>query len=65
MKEIVGSILGIGGLIGIVYFGYQYMNDSESFNLFGADIVVSTGDLIPVLMSLIVFIIGVVVYRSR
>lgn len=65
MKEIVGSVLGIAGLVGIVFFGYKYMNDSESFELFGADIVVSTGDYIPILMSVIVFIAGVVIYWSK
>lgn len=65
MKQTLGSILSIGGLIGIIFFGYQYLDDSESFELFGADVAVSTGDYIPVLISLIVLIAGIVIYRAK
>jgi hypothetical protein len=65
MKQILGSILSIGGLIGVIFFGYQYLDDSESFSLFGADIAVSTGDYVPILISLIILIVGVVIYRSK
>lgn len=65
MKQTLGSILSIGGLIGVIFFGFQYLDDSESFSLFGADIAVSTGDYIPILISLFILIIGVVIYRSK
>ncbi|MDZ7719909.1 MAG: hypothetical protein U5K72_13925 [Balneolaceae bacterium] len=65
MKQTVGSILSIGGAIGILYFGYQYLADSESFQVFGADVAVSTGDIIPVLISVIVLVVGLVLYRSK
>lgn len=65
MKKTLGSILSIGGLIGVIIFGYQYLQDSESFSLFGADIAVSTGDYVPILISLLVLIAGVVIYRSE
>jgi len=65
MKQTLGSILSIAGLIGVVFFGYKYLDDSESFSLFGADIAVSTGDYIPIIISLIVLIAGVVIYRSK
>lgn len=65
MKQTLGGILTIAGLIGVVFFGYQYLDDSESFSLFGADIAVSTGDYIPIIISLIVLIAGVVIYRSK
>lgn len=65
MRQTLGSILSIGGLIGIIFFGYQYLDDSESFEILGADVAVSTGDYIPILMSLIVLIAGIVVYRSK
>jgi hypothetical protein len=65
MKQTVGSILSIGGLIGVIFFGYQYLDDSESFSLFGADVVVSTGDYIPILISLLILVAGVLIYRSK
>lgn len=65
MRQTLGSILSIGGLIGVIYFGYQYLDDSESFSFLGADVAVSTGDWVPILISLIVLIVGLVIYRSE
>lgn len=65
MKQTIGSILSIAGLIGVIYFGIQYINDSESFELLGADVAVSTGDWIPILISAIVLIAGLLIYRSK
>lgn len=65
MKQTIGGILSAAGLIGIIYFGIQYLNDSESFSFFGADVAVSSGDYVPILISLVVFIAGVLVYRSK
>lgn len=65
MKQILGGILSIGGLIGVIVFGLQYLDDSESFSVLGADIAVSSGDWVPILISLIVLIVGVVIYRSK
>lgn len=65
MKQTLGSILSIAGLIGIIFFGYQYLADSESFSLLGADVAVSTGDIVPVLISVIVLVAGLVLYRSK
>lgn len=65
MKQTLGGILSIGGLIGVIFFGYQYMQDSESFSVLGADVAVSSGDWVPILISLIVLIVGVVIYKSE
>ena len=65
MKQSLGLILGIGGLIGVIFFGIKYMDDSESFSFLGADIAVSTGDYIPILISLVILIVGVFIYRSK
>ncbi len=65
MKKIIGNILGAGGLIGVIYFGYQYFQDSESFEAFGADVAVSTGDYVPVLISAIVMLAGVAISRMK
>lgn len=65
MKQTLGGILSIGGLIGVIFFGYQYMQDSESFSVLGADVAVSSGNWVPILISLIILIVGVLVYRSK
>jgi predicted cation transporter len=65
MNQTIGAILSIAGLIGVIFFGYQYMADTESFQLLGADIAVSTGDYIPILISAVVLIVGLVLYRSK
>ena len=65
MKEILGGILSIGGFIGVIFFGFKYMDDSESFSVLGADIAVSTGDYVPILISLIILVVGVLIYRSK
>lgn len=65
MKRTLGGILSIGGLIGVLYFGYQYMQDSESFSAFGADVAVSTGNWVPILVSGLVMVIGILLTRSK
>lgn len=65
MNQTLGGILSVAGLVGIIYFGYQYLEESESFQLLGADVAVSTGDYVPILISVIVFIVGLIVYRSK
>ncbi len=65
MKQIIGNILGAGGLIGILYFGYLYIQDSDSFEVFGADVAVSTGDYVPILISAIVMLVGIAMSRMK
>lgn len=65
MKQLIGSLLSIAGLIGVLYYGYQYLKDSKAFGIFGADIAVSTGDYVPVLISAIVLVAGIVIYRFK
>ncbi len=65
MKTTIGSIFSIAGLIGVIFFSYQYFNDSETFELLGADVAVSTGDYVPIIFSAIVLIAGLAIYRSK
>lgn len=65
MKKTFGSILAGGGLLGVLYFGYQYFQDSESFEAFGADIAVSTGDYVPVLVSAVIMLVGIVISKAK
>lgn len=65
MYKNIGRLLTAGGLIGVLYFGYMYIQDSNSFEAFGADIAVSTGDYVPVLVSAIVLLAGIVLSRKK
>lgn len=63
MKKTIGGMLTAGGLIGIIYFGYQYLQDSESFEAFGADVAISTGDYTPIIISAVVMVAGIVISK--
>ncbi len=65
MKKTIGGILTGGGLLGVIYFGFQYFQDSKSFEAFGADIAVSTGDYVPILVSAAVMLVGIVITRTK
>lgn len=59
MKKI-GLVLMIAGLIGLIYFGYEAMQASESFSVLGMDVAVSSADWTPVIISGVVAIVGVI-----
>lgn len=63
MKNTIGSILAAGGMLGIIYYGYQYLQDSESFEAFGADVAISTGDYTPIIISAVVMLVGIVISK--
>lgn len=65
MKNTIGLILTLGGAIGLIYTGINYINNSESFSFLGADVVVSQGDPIPVIISGIILVLGILLLRSR
>lgn len=65
MKKTIGGILSIGGLIGVIFYTYQYMQDSESFSAFGADVAVSTGNWVPIAISALVMVVGILLTRAR
>lgn len=56
----VGYVLFILGIIGVVLFGIQAMNDSESFNMMGVDIAVSKANWTPLIASAIVLVVGAI-----
>lgn len=65
MKKTIGAIFTIGGLIATIYTGINYINDSESFGFLGADVVISKGDPIPVIISVFVLVIGVILLKTK
>jgi len=65
MKNSVGYLLSVAGLIGVIYFTYEYMQESESFSVLGADVAVSTGDWVPIAISALVMVIGILLSRAK
>ncbi|MDD4756784.1 MAG: transglycosylase [Prolixibacteraceae bacterium] len=59
MKKI-GIALLIIGLIGLVYFGYEAIQASESFDILGVDVAVSNANWNPVIYSGIVTVVGII-----
>lgn len=58
--RIIGIVLLIVGLIGLIVFGYQAMQDSEAFNFLGMEIAVSSANWTPVIFSGIIAVIGII-----
>ncbi|KOH45903.1 hypothetical protein [Sunxiuqinia dokdonensis] len=63
--KIVGSVLLILGIIGLVVFGIQAFNDSESFSVLGAEVAVSKANWTPVIASAVVLLVGFFLTMSR
>lgn len=63
MRNTIGGILAAGGLLGVLYYTYQYFQNSESFEAFGADVAISTGNYVPILVSALIMITGIVVAK--
>lgn len=59
VMKIVGIILLIIGIVGIVIFGVQAINNSESYNIFGLDIAVSKANWTPLIVSVVITVVGV------
>lgn len=56
----IGLLILVVGLIGLIFFGYQAMQDSESFSVLGVDVAVSSANWTPVILSGVVFVIGLI-----
>jgi hypothetical protein len=65
MMRTIGIILSIIGGLGLIIFGIQAMEDSESFSILGLDIAVSTANWTPVIVSGVVLVIGLVMITRK
>lgn len=65
MRKSIGYLLSIGGFGALVYTGVNYINNSESFGFMGADVVISSGDPVPVLLSAILLLLGIFLVRTK
>ena len=65
MKKVIGGIMALAGLAGTIFYTMEYLDDSESFEVLGADVAVSTGDYVPIIISAAVLVIGLLVTRMK
>ena len=56
----VGIALLVIGLIGLVVFGFQAMQESESFSFLGIDVALSSANWTPIVFSGIVAVAGMI-----
>lgn len=64
MKQ-VGNILAVLGLIGVIYFTYEYMQDTETFSVLGVDVAATTGEVVPIILSALVMLGGILLGRKK
>lgn len=57
--KVAGIVLLVLGIIGLVFFGIQAINESETFSFLGLDIGVSSANWTPVIVSAVVAIVGI------
>ncbi len=55
----------IVGIVGLAYFGYEAMQQSESFKILGAEVAVSTANWVPVIVSGAIALIGLVMTLAQ
>jgi hypothetical protein len=64
MKKTIGIILTLIGLVSTTITGMQAVQDSDSFSVFGMDVVVSKADYTPLIISVVVLIVGIILWAS-
>ena len=60
--KLFGLILLLAGLVALAVTGIDYINESKSFSLLGVDVMVSKGEIIPVVVSGLVFLAGLILF---
>lgn len=64
MSKVAGIVLTLVGLVGTVITGMQALEDSDSFSFFGLDVVVSKANYTPLIISVMVLVIGVILWAN-
>ena len=60
----VGIILAVVGAIALIITGINYANQTSSFNFLGSHVTISQGNLVPVIVAGVVFLIGIIFTAS-
>ncbi|WKN31287.1 hypothetical protein PZB74_20255 [Porifericola rhodea] len=64
MKKVLGIILTLVGIAATAITGMQAADDSESFSIFGADVVVSQANYTPLIISVVILVLGVILWSG-
>jgi hypothetical protein len=62
--RVAGIVLLVLGIVGTITFGVQAIQQSESVSFLGIEIVASTANWTPVIISVAVLVIGIVMMNS-
>jgi hypothetical protein len=63
--KVAGIVLFILGLAGVIIFGLQDANNSETFSFLGIDVAVSSANWTPVFVSGLGLIVGFVMLAAK
>jgi hypothetical protein len=63
--KVAGIVLFILGLAGVIIFGLQAINNSETFSFLGINVAVSSANWTPVIISGVVMIVGFVLSMNK
>jgi hypothetical protein len=58
--RVAGIVLLVIGIIGLLLFGFQAINQSEAFRIFGIEIAVSSANWTPVIVSALITLVGAI-----
>ncbi|MDQ3396022.1 MAG: hypothetical protein M3512_18205 [Bacteroidota bacterium] len=64
MKKTLGVILTLAGVISLIITTINFINDSKSFNLLGLEVTISEGSFMPIIISGVVLIAGLILLAS-
>lgn len=64
MKKGLGIVLTLIGIAATAITGMQVVDDSDSFSIFGADVVVSQANYVPLIISVVVLVIGIILWSN-
>ncbi|CAN5433755.1 hypothetical protein BH23BAC1_BH23BAC1_10480 [soil metagenome] len=64
MKKTLGAILIVGGIISLIITTINFIQESESFNFLGLQITVSEGSFMPMIISGVVLVAGLILLAS-
>jgi hypothetical protein len=53
-----GIVLMILGFIGLIISVINYINQTEKFGIFGLEVTISEGSIIPIIVTGAIFIVG-------
>lgn len=65
MRNFIGNICAATGFIGCCFFGYRYFQETTSLEAFGIDVVISQGDYMPLMISGLILLAGILIKKRE